>query len=129
MSRAYDSDGNITFDDSGMEEFQQMLDGYISRINDQSALDAVEIGAKEFVKDLLKLPKPRSKVTVPGYTHLFDLFAYERTRNNIKVGWGKYYGPMLENGTVKMARKAHLKPLFEQNKETYYKKMIASLDI
>ena len=42
---------------------------------------------------------------------------------NIKVGWGKYYGPMLEHGTRKMAVRAHLKPLFEQNKEKYYKKM------
>lgn len=45
------------------------------------------------------------------------------------MGWGKYYGPMLEHGTKKMSAKAHLKPLFEQNKERYYKKMIAALDL
>lgn len=48
---------------------------------------------------------------------------------DIDVGWGKYYGPMLEHGTKKMSAKAHLKPLFEQNKERYYKKMIAALDL
>lgn len=50
-------------------------------------------------------------------------------RAGIDVGWGKYYGPMLEHGTKKMSAKAHLKPLFEQNKERYYKKMIAALDL
>lgn len=35
----------------------------------KSALDAIEEGAKEFVNDLLRLPKPRRKVTAPGYTH------------------------------------------------------------
>lgn len=85
--------------------------------------DAIETGAKEFVNDLLKLPKPRSEVKKPGYTHLVNTFALERARGEIKVGWGKYYGPMVERGTKKMAARAHLKPLFEQNKEKYYRKM------
>lgn len=49
--------------------------------------------------------------------------AMERTQGEIKVGWGKYYGPMVEHGTKKMTARAHLKPLFEQNKEKYYRKM------
>ena len=52
-----------------------------------------------------------------------DTFAMERTQGEIKVGWGKYYGPMVEHGTKKMTARAHLKPLFEQNKEKYYRKM------
>ena len=79
--------------------------------------------------DSLRLPKPRRKVTAPGYTHLVDSFSYKRDKTGIDVGWGKYYGPMLEHGTKKMSAKAHLKPLFEQNKERYYKKMIAALDL
>ena len=47
--------------------------------------------------------------------------------SGIKVGWGKYYGPMLEHGTRKMAARVHLKPLFERNKEKYYKKMAESI--
>ena len=79
------------------------------------------------MNDLLRLPKPRSQITKAGYTHIVSTFASERTDSGIKVGWGKYYGPMLEHGTRKMAARAHLKPLFERNKEKYYKKMTESI--
>lgn len=122
MSRSY-SGGEITFDDSGMEDFEKMLKQYVAKADPENALDAIETGAKEFVNDLLKLPKPRSEVKKLGYTHLINTFAMERARGEIEVGWGKYYGPMVEQGTKKMEARAHLKPLFEQNKEKYYRKM------
>ena len=121
MSRSY-SGGEITFDDSGVEDFEKMLKQYAAKADPENALDAIETGAKEFVNDLLKLPKPRSEVKKPGYTHLINTFAMERARGEIKVGWGKYYGPMVERGTKKMAARAHLKPLFEQNKENITEK-------
>lgn len=46
---------DITFEDSGMEEFQDMLGSYLSKVDEKSALDAIEEGAKEFVNDLLRL--------------------------------------------------------------------------
>ena len=122
MSRTYNG-AEIEFDDSGMEDFEMMLKQYAKQVDPESALDAIEAGTKEFVNDLLKLPKPRSAVRKPGYTHLIDTFAMERTQGEIIVGWGKYYGPMVEHGTKKMTARAHLKPLFEQNKEKYYRKM------
>lgn len=122
MSRTY-SGGEITFDDSGLEDFEKMLQQYARQADPQNVLDVEEAGAKEFVSDLLKLPKPRSEVRKAGYTHLVNTFAMERANGEIKVGWGKYYGPMVEHGTKKMAAKAHLKPLFERNKEKYYRKM------
>lgn len=122
MSRSY-SGGEITFDDSGLEDFEKMLQQYARQADPQNVLDAEEAGAKEFVSDLLKLLKPRSEVRKAGYTHLVNTFAMERANGEIKVGWGKYYGPMVEHGTKKMAAKAHLKPLFERNKEKYYRKM------
>ena len=45
---------DITFEDSGMEEFQDMLGSYLSKVDEKSALDAIEEGAKEFVNDLLR---------------------------------------------------------------------------
>ena len=122
MSRSY-SGGEITFDDSGLDDFEKMLQQYARQADPQNVLDAEEAGAKEFVSDLLKLPKPRSEVRKAGYTHLVNTFAMERANGEIKVGWGKYYGPMVEHGTKKMTAKAHLKPLFERNKEKYYRKM------
>lgn len=97
MSRTYNG-AEIEFDDSGMEDFEMMLKQYAKQVDPESALDAIEAGTKEFVNDLLKLPKPRSAVRKPGYTHLIDTFAMERTQGEIKVGWGKYYGPMVEHG-------------------------------
>ncbi len=126
MSRTYQN-GEITFDDSGMQEFENLLKEYAAKVNPESALDAVEAGAREFVNDLLKLPKPQSVINKPGYTHIVKTFALERAKGEVKVGWGKYYGPMLERGTKKMAAQAHLKPLFEQNKEKYYRKMTENI--
>ncbi len=113
----------VDFYDSGFGEFEKMMKEYAEKVSEEKALDAIEVGAQEFVNDLLRLPRPRSRITKAGYTHIIGTFALERTESNIKVGWGKYYGPMLEHGTRKMAARAHLKPLFEQNKEKYYKKM------
>ena len=117
----------IEFIDSGLSEFEDLIKEYAEKVSDDKALDAVEVGAEEFAKDLLRLPKPRSQINKPGYTHIVSTFALERTDSGIKVGWGKYYGPMLEHGTRKMAARAHLKPLFERNKEKYYKKMTESI--
>ena len=116
----------ITFDGGGFEDFEELLKQYSENVSSDKALDAVEEGAKEFVNDLLRLPKPRSQITKAGYTHIVNTFALERTDSGIKVGWGKY-GPMLEHGTRKMAARVHLKPLFERNKEKYYKKMAESI--
>mgnify|MGYP001016483850 FL=1 len=64
MSRTYQN-GEITFDDSGMQEFENLLKEYAAKVNPESALDAVEAGAREFVNDLLKLPKPQSVINKP----------------------------------------------------------------
>lgn len=87
--------------------------------------EILEVGAKEFVKDLLKLPKPISKIRKSGYTHLIDVFCYKKVDNGeIEAGWGKYYGRMVEDGTVKTRAYPHLKPTFNNNKGKYYSKMI-----
>lgn len=114
----------ISFYDSGLDDFEKQLREYTKKVSEDKALDAIEAGAKEFVSDLLKLPKPRREVKAPGYIHLVDSFALEREKTQIKVGWGKYYGPMVEHGTKKMAKQEHLKPLFNANKDKYYKVMI-----
>ncbi len=93
--------------------------------NASNPQDILEIGAQEFVKDLLKLPKPISKIRKSGYTHLIETFTYQKVQNNeINIGWGKYYGRMVEDGTFKTRAQPHLKPTYEKNKEKYYKIMI-----
>ena len=111
------------------EETLQGFDGLCNELNmfiskTENYLDILEIGANEFVKDLLKLTKPYSEIHKSGYTHLIDTFTYRRTDKDIEIGWGKYYGPMIENGTIKMKSQPHLRPTFNQNKTKYYSKML-----
>jgi len=105
------------------ETIQKYADGA------DNVMDVLEIGAKEFVSDLLKLPKPMSKIRKAGYTHLVRSFAYKRKDKEIEAGWGKYYGPMLEHGTKNMNPQPHIYPLWEKNKEKYYKTMLTKLGI
>ena len=108
----------------GFEELSKEFEDIIAKVQEPEKV--LEIGAKEFVSDLRKLPKPMSAIRKSGYTHLIDTFAYRqnKNKNEIEVGWGKYYGPMVEHGTVNMNARPHLEPCFEKNKEKYYKKMM-----
>lgn len=110
---------------SGFAELTAELQGYISKV--QSPTDILEVGAKCFVNDLLKLPKPYSKIRKSGYTHLVDSFTYKKNKDDVEVGWGKYYGRMVEDGTKKTKAQPHLYPLFQKNKEKYYKKMLEQI--
>lgn len=116
-----------SYEFEGFQELSKMLGECIDKV--ENVTDILEIGAEEFISDLLKLPKPISRTRKSGYTHLINSFAYRKKNKEIEVGWGKYYGPMLENGTVKMDAKPHVYPLWERKKEGYYKKMIAKLGL
>lgn len=106
---------------NGFEDLMRELEGYITNVNEPDKI--IEVGVKEFVKDLKKLTKPISQINKSGYTHLINTFSYRKKGKEFEVGWGKYYGPMVENGTNKMTARAHLRPCFEKNKEKYYTKM------
>lgn len=110
------------FFDSGFEELEDILKEYVK--NAEKAVDILEVGAKALVNDVRRLPRPRSSINTGGYTHLLDSVSHKRVGDEIEVGWGKYYGPMVEKGTVKMRSRAHLSPTYQINKEKYYKKMI-----
>lgn len=118
---------NETYGYDGFQELSDMFQDIIGKVN--NVIDVLEAGAKQFVNDLLKLPKPISKIRKAGYTHLVNSFSYRKKNNEIEAGWGKYYGPMVENGSVKMNAQPHLYPLWEKNKEKYYKTMITKLGL
>lgn len=113
----------------GFQDLANIIEKYAE--NADNVIDVLEIGAKEFVNDLLKLPRPISKIRRAGYTHLVDSFTYRKNenRNEIEVGWGKYYGPMLEQGTRKMDAHPHLYPVWDKNKGKYYKTMLTKLGL
>lgn len=109
----------------GFAELSEDIEKCITKV--EKPEDIIEVGVKEFVKDLKKLTKPMSKIRKSGYTHLINTFTYRRRKKEFEVGWGKYYGPMVENGTKNMASRSHLRPCFERNKEKYYSLMFKEL--
>lgn len=118
---------NNEFD--GFDDLSKQLQDCVEKIEENHLLEILEYGAKQFVSDLLKLPKPKSRINANGYTHLVNTFAYRTKGKQIEVGWGKYYGPMVEDGTRRMKAQPHLVKLFENQKEKYYKSMIEKLDL
>ena len=83
----------------------------------------LQVGADEFLKDLKALPSPRSRIGKSGYTHLIDSFAAREEKGDVLIGWGKYYGPIVEGGSVKMSARPHFKPTWRRNADKYYKLM------
>lgn len=118
---------NDTYGYNGFEELSKIIENYAKNVDNVE--DVLEEGAKEFVNDLLKLPKPISKIKKTGYTHLIDTFSYRKKTKEVEVGWGKYYGPMLEMGTNKMKAQPHIYPLWDKNKEKYYKTMLTKMGL
>lgn len=102
-----------------------MIEQY--EVSDNQVMDALELEAKVIVQELRKLPRPRSKIRKAGYTHLIDTMCYRRKKREIEVGWGKYYGPMIENGTVKMHGTPHLRPYLKTNEEKIIEKVVSKL--
>ena len=119
--RIYDAEAMM----DGFEKLQDILKKY--EISDEKVLNAMEHGAKEMCMDMRKLPKPRSNVRKAGYTHLLDTFTYERKRGEVEVRWGKYYGPMVENGTVRAKASPHMKPYFKANQNKIYNSIVNKL--
>lgn len=111
------------FYEDGFDEFSKLLEEFEKKVDKENVLKVLEIGAKEFVKDVRALPQPRSRVRAPGYTHLLDTVTYQRSKDEVATGWGKYYGPMVDRGTARAKAVSHMNPTFEKNKGQYYKKM------
>lgn len=109
----------MNFYESGFDELSKLLESF--QVSEEDALEALQDTAQMFVQDVRKLPKPRSMITTAGYTHLLDTVTYRKNKNEIEVGWGKYYGPMVEHGTKKMNGTPHIKPTFRSNRDKYFR--------
>lgn len=111
----------------GFDELSKIIQNYAQKVEGSNITNILEIGARDFVNDLRKLPKPISKIRKAGYTHLIHSFAYRKKSKEVEAGWGKYYGPMVEKGTKNMSAREHMYPLWDKNKEKYYKKMVSAI--
>ena len=118
----------LKVDDSGLDDFSDLIAQYSEKLSQDKVLDILESGAEELAADGRKLPSPLSKIRAPGYTHLVKTISTKvnRSRREIEVGWGKYYGPIVENGAPgrqKYRRNAHLITLYTRNQKKYYELM------
>lgn len=127
----------VKLEEEGFSEMQDMLSDYLDEMDDQGISDTLKVGAEDFKDDLLKLPSPRSRINSAGHSHMLDTFAVKAEDTGWLVGWGKYYGPILEHGWNGAGRNhksshsaiSHFKPTFNSNKEKYYKDMISKLNL
>lgn len=121
----------------GFDEFDRELSQYLDKLEDSKVTDVLKTGAEEFKADLGKLASPRSRINKGGYTHILDAFAIKQEDTGWLVGWGKYYGPILEHGwknagsgkSSSHSAIPHFHSCFDQNKEKYYKDMIAKVNL
>ena len=116
---------DMEFYESGFGEFAELLKEF--DVNEGEVLNVMEKGARSYIQDVRKLTRPRSRMNAPGYTHLLDTVTYRRNKQEIEIGWGKYYGPMLEHGAMRMTAVPHIGTTFERNKGKYYKTMVQEL--
>ena len=67
----------------GFNELENELKGILKNVDNVEEI--LEIGAKEFVDDALKLPKPKSNINSSKHTHLVDSFSYEKSKHKIPL--------------------------------------------
>lgn len=103
----------------GFDELEKILKHYQKSADKKHVLEAIASGAAQLAADVRRLPRPRSRVRAVGYEHLLDTVTYEKKENEVKVGWGKYYGRMVENGTKRSRANPHLKPQYQSQEKKY----------
>ena len=121
----------VTYTDDVFAELQREIKQAADAADEKNIRDALEVGAREFTDDLLKLPYPISQVRKAGYTHMVDSFTYTKNKqgDGFVVGWGKYYGMIQEVGSKEFRAQPHFYPLWEKNKRRYYNDSISRLGL
>lgn len=117
------------FKNDGFKDFNELIEKYSQKVDKDKVLNAIQKGADALAKDVRARPKPRSSINKSGYTHLLDTVTTKvnAKKKEIEVGWGKYYGPMIERGTKKIDAQPHIKPTYNQNIEKYQKIILQEL--
>ncbi len=127
LNRQHGGTTSVTDGYEGFSALAEQLEFYMKGA--ENSMEILNDGAEAFLNDLNKLAKPISHIRKSGYTHLIDSFAIDSNDKEIVVGWGKYYGRMVELGTKKMDARPHMYPLWDKNKEKYYKLMLTKLGL
>lgn len=115
----------ITGDLDEMLDFTEVIDEYIKKTGEHEANEIILSATKQYVADLNSLSSPMSKVRKGGYTHLIRTFGSRISprHKDVEVGWGKYYGPIVEK------RRPHMRPAYNANAEKYIEAIRKEFDL
>lgn len=108
----------------GFDAFDEELQSYLKTCDDDNVVQILKAGADELISDVRALPSPRSNITKATHTHLLDAVSGKAEGNKYIVGWGVYYGPIVEAGHTtpkgtKVSARAHLRPTLRDNRQKY----------
>lgn len=112
--------------DDGYQYMDEITQNALKAMDSASLVEILKAGADELVKDVRALPQPRSNRT--GYTHMLDSVTGQEESPKYLVGWGRYYGPIVEAGHKSRSGKmvparAHLRKTYKDHMEKYQKAM------
>lgn len=121
-------------DFEGLQRLTALLEGYSKNANAANILQAQKSGAEYFCEVMRRKTSPRGR----SREHMLDSITYEQDTQNAEtiVGWGKFYGRMVESGhraggwakaSKTVAASPHLKPEFNQQKDQIISRMVAVL--
>jgi HK97 gp10 family phage protein len=119
----------MTDDNKGFLNLIDTLNNFSKMADEDNIKEAQEAGAAFLVGKLRRLSKPRNTGKM---LESMD-FEYNKKEKTVEVGWGKFYGRLVESGHKTrsgkkvVSAKAHLKPTFEANKNFINKIMIDTL--
>lgn len=105
----------------GLQDFLDDLEKYAKAADDARVAEVLMAGGESLAEDVRKLPRPRRRLS--GITHMLDTVKAVKEGAAVQVGWGAYYGAFVERGTRKMRAQRHMGPVWDANKERYYKQM------
>jgi len=121
-------------DFEGLQRLADLLEGYSVNADPANILRAQQAGAEYFCEVMRSKMSPRGR----SREHMLDSIAYEQEPQNTVtvVGWGKFYGRMVESGhraggwakaSKTVAANPHMKPEFIKQKDQIISRMVAVL--
>lgn len=114
----------------GFEELSNLLEEYIEKV--ENPQDILVVGAKKYVSDLSKLPRPYSQLKRVNSKHMLDTMHYRRAKNNeVEVGAGVYWLNFVERGTGRTTKRKwgtpanpFMRRTWGANSNKYYEAML-----
>ncbi len=121
-------------DFEGLQRLANLLEGYSKNASSANILRAQQAGAEYFCRVMRSKTSPRGR----SREHMLDSITYEQDAQNTEtvVGWGKFYGRMVESGHraggwAKAGKTVmpspHMKPEFNKQKDQIIGRMVAVL--